>query len=146
MGHPLSRGQDGCSFHRVALSLPCFKPRASQWSLGKLLVTPLRRLLPLCTSHTVLAPAGRAIWRHPICLMIRSPKLIRAEYWPGQARPPRPVAYRLPQLPGRVVRLPQAGTLPAAAARIPVRTRRLSRWRTLFSCFVPSIPLGAHAN
>jgi hypothetical protein len=33
-----------------------------------------------------------------------------------------------------------------AAARIPVRTRRLSRWRTLFSRFAPSNPLGAHAN
>jgi hypothetical protein len=33
-----------------------------------------------------------------------------------------------------------------AAARIPVRTRRFSRWRTLSSYFVPSIPLGERGN
>jgi hypothetical protein len=31
-------------------------------------------------------------------------------------------------------------------ARIPVRTRRLSRWKTLSSCFVPSIRPGARGN
>src|SRR5580698_3746721 len=34
----------------------------------------------------------------------------------------------------------------AVAGRIPARTQPLSRWRTLFSCSVPSIRLGAHAN
>ena len=34
----------------------------------------------------------------------------------------------------------------AVADHIPARTQPLSRWRTLFSCSVPSIRLGAHAK
>ena len=34
----------------------------------------------------------------------------------------------------------------AVAGRIPARTQTLSRWRTLFSCSVPSIRLGVHAS
>jgi len=43
-------------------------------------------------------------------------------------------------------RLDQKGSWIAVAGRIPARMQPLSRWRTLFSCSVPSIRLGAHAN
>ncbi len=43
-------------------------------------------------------------------------------------------------------RLDQKDSWIAVAGRIPARTQPLSRWRTLFSCSVPSIRLGAHAN
>jgi hypothetical protein len=76
-------------------------------------------------SHRALAPARRAIWRHPICLTTHTLRLILAEYLPGQARPLRPVADRSPQLPHRAVQPPQAsivggGYPPHAAAHTPV--------------------------
>ena len=55
----------------------------------------------------------------------------------------RPTAYRWIN---RYNETGQKDSWIAAAVRIAVPTRRLSRWRTLSSCFVPSIRPGARAS